>query len=131
MFTFITFQFLQPKPYHMKRLLVCFLLLISLQFTAQENIGYQLPPDEILELADAPLAPSLRMDSQGEKMFFLYRNNFKSIAELSETEMRLGGLRINPKTNIGSRITYYTNIKVRNGRNAEDKQVTGLPENGR
>ena len=131
MFTFITFQFLQPKPYHMKRLLVCFLLLISLQFTAQENIGYQLPPDEILELADAPLAPSLRRDSQGEKMFFLYRNNFKSIAELSETEMRLGGLRINPKTNIGSRITYYTNIKVRNGRNAEDKQVTGLPENGR
>ncbi|MFK2819808.1 prolyl oligopeptidase family serine peptidase [Flavobacteriaceae sp. LMIT009] len=115
----------------MKRLLVCFLLLISLQFTAQENIGYQLPPDEILELADAPLAPSLRRDSQGEKMFFLYRNNFKSIAELSETEMRLGGLRINPKTNIGSRITYYTNIKVRNGRNDEDKQVTGLPENGR
>lgn len=115
----------------MKKILVYFLVcFVSLSY-AQENVSYQLPHDNILELAEAPLAPSLRMDSKGEKMLFLYRNNFKTIAELSETEMRLGGLRINPKTNIGSRITYYINIKVRNGRNAEDKQVTGLPENGR
>ena len=78
-------------------------------------MGYQKPLQEILELAEAPLAPSLRMDSKGERLLFLYRSNFKTIAELSEIEMRLAGLRINPKTNIGSRITYYNNVKIRNG----------------
>lgn len=98
---------------------------------AQENVGYQLPHADILKLADAPLAPRLRMDSKSENMLFLYRSNFKSIAELSETELRLGGLRINPKTNIGSRQNYYTDVKVRNGRNSPNADVKGLPENGR
>ncbi|SNR63369.1 Dipeptidyl aminopeptidase/acylaminoacyl peptidase [Lutibacter flavus] len=98
---------------------------------SQENITYQKPPQEILELAEAPLAPSIRMDNKGEKIVFLYRSNFKNIEELSETEMRLGGLRINPVTNIGSRQNYYTNIKVSLGRNEKEETINGLPENGR
>ena len=115
----------------MKKLIVCFLFCFVCTIQAQVNVDYQQPHDNILELADAPLAPSLRMDSEGEKMIFLYRSNFKTIAELSETELRLGGLRINPKTNIGSRITYYIDIEVRNGRNNSNVAVSGLPENGR
>ena len=98
---------------------------------AQENLTYQKPPQEILELAEAPLAPSMRMDNKGENFVFLYRSNFKSIEELSEKEMRLGGLRINPKTNISSRERYYNNIKVRVGRKNLEANAIGLPENGR
>jgi len=115
----------------MKKSIVCFLICFVTFSQAQENVSYQLPHDNILELADAPLAPSLRMDSKSENMLFLYRSNFKSIAELSETELRLGGLRINPVTNIGSRINYYTDVKVRNGRNSENVSVNGLPKDGR
>jgi len=115
----------------MKKSIVYFLICFASFLYAQENVSYQLPHDNILELADAPLAPSLRMDSKSDKMLFLYRSNFKSIAELSETEMRLGGLRINPVTNIGSRQNYYTDIKIRNGRNNDNVAVKGLPENGR
>lgn len=71
------------------------------------------------------------MDNKGENFVFLYRSNFKSIEELSETEMRLGGLRINPITNISSRERYYTSIKVRVGRNNKDEAPIGLPLNGR
>ena len=98
---------------------------------AQENVTYQVPPDEILELADAPTTPTLRMDSRGETIVFLYSNRFKSIAELSEKEMRLGGLRINPITNIGSRMRYYSELKVRNGRFGDEIEVKGLPDNAR
>jgi len=115
----------------MKKSIVYFLICFASFLYAQENVSYQLPHYNILDLADAPLAPSLRMDSKSDKMLFLYRSNFKSIAELSETEMRLGGLRINPVTNIGSRQNYYTDIKIRNGRNNDNVAVKGLPENGR
>ncbi|PNQ73670.1 S9 family peptidase [Hanstruepera neustonica] len=115
----------------MKRILtLCLFICFSIGFS-QENLTYQKPHQNILELAEAPLAPSIRMDSKGENIVFLYRSNYKTIEELSETELRLGGLRINPVTNIGSRTTYYTDVKVRNGKNGDPKHISGMPENGR
>ena len=115
-----------------------FLLLLLAPFLctcvrAQENLGYQLPPEEILELVDVPLAPQVLMDHEREHMLLLYRNPYKSIAELSETELRLGGLRIDPKTNIGSRTNYYNDLKVRKvaGEEGSEQSFTGLPENPR
>lgn len=107
-----------------------FLFVTTLSF-GQENLSYQKPPQSILELAEAPLAPSIQIDSKGKNIVFLYRSNFKSIEELSETEMRLGGLRINPVTNIGSRTRYFINLKVRVGQDGNIQDVNGLPENGR
>ena len=99
--------------------------------TAQENLTYQEPSKEILELVNAPLAPSVLMDDNYEMMILLYRNAFKTIQELSEDELRLAGLRISPKTNIGSRTNYYNNVKVRNLKEKNANAVQGLPENAR
>ncbi len=107
------------------------LLLITGNFIAQEKLTYQEPPKEILELVDAPLAPSVWIDSNGENVVLFYRDAYKSIAELSEPELRLGGLRINPKTNIGSRTTYYNTIKVKKATEKDARPIAGLPEDGR
>jgi len=115
----------------MKNILLLIALFFGSFIYSQESLTYQKPPQEILELVNAPLAPLMRMDDNGENFVFLYRSNFKSIEELSETEMRLGGLRINPITNIGSRERYYNSIKVRVGRNNKDETPIGLPANGR
>ncbi len=115
----------------MKNQLYLVVLFLSTLMYAQENINYQKPPQEILDLAEATLAPSMRMDHKGENFVFLFRSNFKSIEELSEKEMRLGGLRINPKTNINSRQRYYTNMKVRVGRKNTIESIKDLPSNGR
>jgi dipeptidyl aminopeptidase/acylaminoacyl peptidase len=115
----------------MKNLLFFISLLCAPFAFSQENITYQKPPQEILELAEAPLAPSIRIDNEGKNLVFLYRSNFKSIETLSETEMRLGGLRINPKTNINSRQNYYTDIKIRVGRTSSNETVNGLPSKKR
>ncbi len=111
----------------MKNLFFIIIMFLGALSYSQENLTYQKPPKEILELAEAPLAPLMRMDEKGENFVFSYRSNFKSIEELSETELRLGGLRINPKTNISSRQRYYTNIKVRVGRNNAEEAPSGLP----
>lgn len=92
---------------------------------------YQLPNSKILELADAPIAPSIRMNANATKGILLFRNQFKSIEELSEKELRLAGLRINPQTNISSRANYYFNVKVLDVESGEEFQIKNLPQNAR
>lgn len=116
----------------MKQILVYFVgLLLPMTTWAQENLTYQKPPQEILELVDVPLAPSTLIDSDAKRIVFLYRDQFKSIAELSEEELRLGGLRINPVTNINSRARYFNNIQVKDLKAEQPTQVKGLPDNPR
>ena len=116
----------------MKKYLWVFWALLSIGFVhAQEKLTYQKPSEEILELVNAPLAPSVLINDEGNYMVLLYRDYYKTIAELSETELRLAGLRINPKTNIGSRTNYYNNVIVKKIGDNEGAQVKGLPENPR
>ncbi len=98
---------------------------------AQVDINYQKPPKEILELADAPRTPSSMLDDKNENIVLRHRSNYKSIVELSETELRLAGLRINPITNIGSRTSYYNNVTLMKVGETKERQVTGLPDNPR
>lgn len=115
----------------MKKLFFLALAMISAGLFAQENMGYQKPSQEILELVDVPLAPSVRMDNNKEYMLLLYRDAFKTIAELSKEELRLGGLRIDPATNIGSRTRYYNKVELQNitDNSGTTKSISGLPEN--
>ncbi|WP_162127397.1 S9 family peptidase [Flavobacterium phycosphaerae] len=109
------------------------LLFIGLGFSvsAQENLTYQKPSAEILALADYERAPSVSMDSKKEYMLFTYRSTYKSLDDLNQEEMRLGGLRINPITNISSSVTYINNLKIRKITDKTETQVSGLPENPR
>jgi len=43
----------------------------------------------------------------------------------------LGGLRINPITNIGSAMNYISNLKIRKVTEKTETQIKGLPENPR
>ena len=114
-----------------KHLLSITLIAITIVASAQKSAIYQKPPKEILDLVDVSRAPSVLMDDDKSQMVLLYRNAYKSIEELSKEEMRLGGLRIDPKTNIGSRVTYINNVKLKKLDQKEAKivQVKGLPEN--
>ncbi len=115
----------------MKIRLLLLAFTIATSAIAQEKLTYQKPPKEILELVDVQRAPSVNLDDKGEVMILLYRDSYKTLKELSEKELRLGGLRINPKTNIGSRTSYVKNIKIQKITQKEARQVTGLPKNAR
>ena len=113
----------------MKLKLSLLFLLVGLSGFSQEELTYQKPSKEILELADYERAPSVTMDTKKEYMLLSYRNTYKTLDELNQEELRLGGLRINPITNISSTVTYINNIKVRKIKDKNEIQVTGLPQN--
>ncbi len=117
----------------MKQLLIVTLLFAMSYAYSQDNLGYQKPDNAILDLVDVPLAPSVLMDSKRENMILLSRNAYKSIEELSQEEMRLAGLRIDPKTNISSRANYINGAKIKRltRKDSEVKDIAGLPENPR
>ena len=117
-----------------KSIFFIILTLFSLQLISQVNLNYQKPSPEILELVDYEPAPIVRSNSDNSVLIFLYRDAYKSLEELSAEEVRLAGLRINPKTNIGSRTNYYNNIKIKNlskSNETEVEQVANLPKGGR
>lgn len=119
------------RQFIMKYLFFILFTTTCLTSISQDNTPYEKPPQEILDLVDVERAPSVLMDDAKETMILLYRDAYKSIDELAKEELRLGGLRIDPKTNIGSRVTYFNNVKIKalNQENAEVIQVQGLPEN--
>ena len=94
---------------------------------AQENLTYQKPPQSILALADFQRAPAVVMDSKKTVMLLSFRDTYKTLTELSQTELRLAGLRINPTTNIASATNYINNLKIRKTSDSVDTQVKGLP----
>ena len=111
-------------------IIISFLFSITLSHS-QENITYQKPSKEILDLVDFERPPNVIFDDNKDYLVFLFSKNYKSIEELSEKELRLAGLRINPKTNIGSRVSFYNNIKIKSLKNDSDEvsQISGLPKN--
>ena len=113
----------------MKKVFIFALAIISAGLGAQENLGYQKPSQEIIDLVDVPLAPSVRMDNNKENMVLLYRDAFKTIAVLSKEELRLGGLRIDPATNIGSRTRYYNKAELQKitDETGTALSISGLP----
>lgn len=104
---------------------------ISIHSFAQENVTYQKPSKSIMDLVDYERAPSVSMDTKKEYMLLMYRNTYKTLDDLNQDELRLGGLRINPVTNISSTTTYSNNIKLRKIKDKAETQVSGLPENAK
>lgn len=115
----------------MKNIFMACILSCALSGFAQDNLEYQKPPKEILDLVDVKLSPSVFMNEEQTQMVMVYRSLYKSIEELSQEELRLGGLRIDPKRSIGSRVTYFNNMEVKSVKTGNVTKVSGMPEKAR
>lgn len=115
-----------------KQFVSLFLIFMAASSTyGQENLNYQLPPKSILQLADYERAPQVSIDTRKEYMLLTYRSTYKSLDDLNVQEMSMGGMRVNPATNIASAMNYINNLKVRKVAAKEPVQVKGLPANPR
>lgn len=105
-------------------------LCLSAATFGQQNIDYQKPPQEILDLVDVELAPSSFFNSKKDLLVAVQRDAFVTIEAMSREELRLGGLRIDPVRNIGSRVRYFRTISVQDlTKKTGLTQVSGIPEN--
>lgn len=109
-------------------LLALVLLAAGAPLAAQPSAtGYQLPPQQILEIADAPPTPWVVPTPDRRSLLVFDWNLLTPIAELAETELRLGGQRIQPRYAGQSRTRPYTSMAIQSLADGSLRQVTGLP----
>ena len=93
--------------------------------------SYQTPPQVLVDLVDAPLIPLVSVSPDHQWVLLMERPSLPSIAELAQPELRLAGLRINPRTNGPSRSRYVTGLRLKQIQNGKEKVITGLPDHAR
>ena len=111
--------------------LITVCLVIPILLNAQDAQVFQKPSKAILDLADYTRAPNVSVDSKAENMLFIYRNTYKTLEDLNQDEIRLGGLRINPNTNIASATNYISKLTLRKITSNTEIAIQGIPENAK
>ncbi len=104
------------------------MLLSSSEETKGQDKGFQQPVKELMQLADVELPPLPVISRQNQWMVYLQRNAFKSLEELGENELRLGGLRINPALYCPTRAVIYTGMELKRLPDAKTVLIQGLPD---
>ena len=106
------------------------ILAINLTFVtvsmAQET--YEIPPDALRKLVDAPQTPRLLPGPGGNHAALLYPAGLPTIEDLASPELRLAGMRINPAIYGPSRTRPYASLSFLNVKNGEKKDIQGIPE---
>ncbi|HEY0591970.1 MAG TPA: prolyl oligopeptidase family serine peptidase, partial [Thermoanaerobaculia bacterium] len=107
------------------RFVVLALLAFTVPLAAQD--GYRTPPPELAKLVDAPLTPAVNASPDGRALLLLDRPPLPPIAQLAEPELRIAGLRLNPRSFGPSRATTYNGLRLVSVADAKERKVSGLP----
>lgn len=111
-------------------MLVVALLTGSAAF-AQDNLPYQRPPAVIEELLLAKPTPAVSLSRSGEWLLLAERNPFPSVEELAEPELRIAGLRLNPRNFGQSRQASSASLRLKHLKTNTEFGIQGLPQPAR
>ena len=108
------------------------LVLSSPAARAQTNLQYQQPPKPIVDIVDALPTPGVELSPAGGAagkrwMLIEHFSGLPTIAELAQPELRLAGLRFNPRTDGPSRGRYDTSLELQALPDGKAIAVSGLP----
>ena len=97
----------------------------------QSSITYQRPPKAIADLLEAPPTPlvlvSPEVKSGSRTLLIEQPGGLLTIADLAQPELRLAGLRFNPRTNGPSRLPYIVALKFKALPSGKEIAITGIP----
>ena len=100
---------------------------IALVWPLIADDGYKMPPKAIVDIVDAPKTPNISISPNKEYLLLLGKPSLISIEELSQSELKLAGIRINPATNGRSRASTYNSVTIKNIDSSEEKKINGIP----
>ncbi len=112
-------------------LAILLMLSVSWLKAQQPASGYQQPSKVITDLVDAPLTPSVSIGPDQETMLLISQPGYPSIEEVAQEELRIGGIRINPKNNASSRAGYSDGLRLQSISSGKERAISGLPANAR
>jgi dipeptidyl aminopeptidase/acylaminoacyl peptidase len=93
--------------------------------------SYQQPPQAIADLITAPPTPSTSISPDHAWMMIMKRPSLAPISELALPELRLAGLRIDPRTGGRSRASYVNALVLQDLETRAQHAVAGLPKDAR
>ncbi|MYM28700.1 prolyl oligopeptidase family serine peptidase [Duganella sp. CY15W] len=102
------------------------LLAASPQAGAQQG-GYRLPPAALQDIVDAARAPALSLSPQRNLVAVIQTPPLPGIAEVAQPELKLAGLRINPRTCSSSRFSFGTDLALLDVATRKESRIRGLP----
>jgi dipeptidyl aminopeptidase/acylaminoacyl peptidase len=108
-------------------ILMLFLAAAPLAAVADEAERYRLPPQEVVDILDAPPLPAVSIDPAQRHMLLVSRRSLPPIADLAAPMLRLAGARINPNTNAPHQPRTFTGITIKSIKSGEERPVA-LPE---
>jgi dipeptidyl aminopeptidase/acylaminoacyl peptidase len=103
---------------------------------AQTNLQYQKPPQAIVDMVEALPTPGIALSPAGAasgKRWMLIEHfaGLPTIADLAQPELRLAGLRFNPKTDGPSRGRYDSSLELQALPDGKPVAIAGLPEHAK
>ncbi len=96
-----------------------------------DSLEYQTPPQVLTDIIDAPPTPGVYLSPDNRWLLLLERPGNPLIAEVAQPELRLAGLRINPRSNSPSRERSLDGLAFQNLTDGKEIKVSGLPEQAR
>ncbi|MBX2817706.1 MAG: prolyl oligopeptidase family serine peptidase [Saprospiraceae bacterium] len=93
-----------------------------------QSVNYQTPDQSLVDLVEADPTPGVSLSPDRKQMLLMRVPPMPSIEQVSQKELRIGGLRINPMTNGGSRSRYYVGLTLAPVGEGAEREVVGLPE---
>ncbi|MEM9828646.1 MAG: prolyl oligopeptidase family serine peptidase [Planctomycetota bacterium] len=106
---------------HLTRRLLCLVAVLafaSAKTSLADGNGYQLPPQEVVDIIDASPPPSVSLSPDGQWMMLIQRDAMPAIEDVSRRMLRLGGIRIDPAAD-GRFQTSYSKALVLRPRDAD------------
>jgi dipeptidyl aminopeptidase/acylaminoacyl peptidase len=108
------------------------LLVATFSGAARGQEKYQVPPKGIVDLVDVTPTPSVTLSPAGKPgatrwLLIQQISGLPPISDLAQPELRLAGLRFNPKTNGPSRGRYSTGLSLQSLPDGKEIPITGLP----
>lgn len=89
--------------------------------------SYQTPPKPLADLVTVAPTPAVSVSGKADYLLILERAANPTIAELSQPELKLAGLRMNPATNGPSRTIFLTGLRLKKLPAGEEVALGGLP----
>lgn len=96
-------------------------------FAVEAQTAYQLPPQEVVDIIDAPVTPELVMSPTRDRMLLVERESHPPIADLARPFLRLAGLRIVPRAAARQRTVRFKGITIRSVEGGVPKVVALAP----
>lgn len=105
------------------------LLVLSTNFVHAQDIEYQLPPAEIVELMKAKPFPTTVFSNNNTKVVILQRDcSLVPLSTLAQDELRIGGIRIDPNNFSETRDQFSNSLYLLDITTGAQKQIADMPE---